>query len=118
VGSRTTWTPASPGGSPGPAAIIALGYARRGLTDPYEYRVELPDAARLTIRQYEYLMNVLQHSFPIGVEINTFSIRQDHVDLDGDGLADALPPALFRSFRQFRRRERGEAAAILMTGDG
>lgn len=109
VGSRTTWTPASAG----LAAIVALGYARRGLTDPYEYRVELPDAARLTVRQYEYLMNVLQHSFPIGVEINTFAIRQDHVDLDGDGLADALPPALFRSFRQFRRRERGEAAAIL-----
>ena len=109
VGSRTTWRP----GGPGLAAIIALGYARRGLTDPYEYRVELPATARLTIAQYEYLMNVLQHSFPIGVEINTFHIRQDHVDLDGDGLADALPPSLFRSFRQFRRRERGEAAAIL-----
>jgi hypothetical protein len=109
VGSATTWRPAGKG----LAAIIALGYARRGLTDPYEYRVELPEQARLTIRQYEYLMNVLQHSFPMGVEINTFTIRQDHVDLDGDGLADPLPPSLFRSFRQFRRRERGEAAAIL-----
>jgi hypothetical protein len=109
VGSATTWRPATAGVS----AIITLGYARRGLTDPYEYRVELPTAARLTIRQYEYLMNVLQHSFPMGVEVNTFTIRQDHVDLDGDGLADVLPPSLFRSFRQFRRRERGEAAAIL-----
>jgi len=109
VGSTTTWRPATAGLS----AIITLGYAQRGLTDPYEYRVELPTDARLTIRQYEYLMNLLQHSFPMGVEVNTFTIRQDHVDLDGDGLADTLPPSLFRSFRQFWRRERGEAAAIL-----
>jgi len=54
-------------------------------------------------------MNLLNQAHPIGVEVNTFSIRQRHVDLDGDGVAEPLPPAIARTFRQFRRRRhRGE----------
>jgi hypothetical protein len=72
--------------------------------------VELPEHARLNLLQYEFLMNVLQHAHPVGVEVNTFSIRQRHVDLDEDGTAEPLPPSTFRTFRQFRRtRSRGEA---------
>lgn len=99
VGSRTVFIPKGNGLS----ALVAIGYARRGSTDPYEFRVELPDDARLNLLQYEFLMNLLQHSHPLGVEVNTFSIRQHHVDLDGDGNTEPLPPNLSKTYRQFRR---------------
>lgn len=106
AGSRTVWIPKGPC----LAAVIALGYARRGLADPYEYRLELPANALLNIEAYEFLMNLLERAFPVGVEVNTFSIRREHVDLDGDGKADPLPPAISRTYRRFRRvRQRGEA---------
>lgn len=110
VGSRTSFV----AGGPGLWAVVLLGYARRGLTDPYEFRVELPDGELLTLKQYEFLMNLLQHVCPMGVEVNTFSIRRRHVDLDGDGTADPLQPVASRTFRQFRRtRQRGEAGVTL-----
>jgi hypothetical protein len=102
IGSRSSFV--SP--SPGLFAVVTLGYARRGLTDPYEFRVELPDEALLDVAQYEYLMNFLEHVCPIGVEVNTFKVRRQHVDLDGDGVADPLPPAIFRTYRAFRARRR------------
>jgi hypothetical protein len=59
-------------------------------------------------------MNVLERAFPIGVEINTFSVRRRHVDLDGDGIPDPLPPAAARTYRPFHRpRQRGEAGVTL-----
>lgn len=100
VGSRTTLMAAGPG----VFAVVALGYARRGLTDPYEFRVELPEQARLDLLGYEWLMNALDHAHPIGIEINTFQIRSGRVDLDGDGDPERLPPSLARTFRPFRRR--------------
>jgi hypothetical protein len=88
--------------------VVALSYVRTGLTDPYEFRVELPDGATLTLAQYERLMNALARVCPVGVEINTYAIRRDHVDLDGDGTAEPLRPAVARTFRTFRqRRQRG-----------
>jgi hypothetical protein len=104
-GSRSSFQPSGPGLT----AIVVLGYARSGLVDPYEFKVDLPDGARLNIEQYEYLMNLLERACPLGIQVNTFSIRQAHVDLDGDGKADPLPPSIFRTFRKFqRRRQRGE----------
>lgn len=100
IGSRTFFIPNGPGLS----ALVAIGYARRGLTDPYEFRVELPRDATLNLEQYEFLMNILKHSYPLGVEVNTFSIRKRHVDLDGDGTPEPLPPTISKTFRQFRRR--------------
>lgn len=100
IGSRTLFIARAPG----VYVAVAVGYARTGLTDPYEFRVELPDKAVLSITEYEFLMNLLGVSHPIGVEINTFSIRREHVDLDGDGIADPLSPAVFRTFRAFQRR--------------
>ncbi len=112
VGSRTTYTHRG-----GLVALVALGYARRGATDPYEFAVQLPADARLTLKQYEYLMNLLAHDAPIGVEINTFAIRQEHVDLDGDGVADPLRPAVARTFRPFQRdRLRGETSVEVPDG--
>jgi hypothetical protein len=97
--SRAVYTPLVPGLS----AVVVVGLARTGIgTDPYQYRVELPEGSFLDLAQYEFLMNLLDHTFPAGVEVNTFSIRRRHVDLDGDGLAEPLPPTASRTFRQFR----------------
>jgi hypothetical protein len=111
LGSRTLYgSPATPG----VRALVVLGYARRGLTDPYEFRVELPEEALLDLLQYELVMNALDHAHPLGVEINTFALRRHHVDLDADGVADPLSPAAARTFRPYRRRRhRGEAALTL-----
>lgn len=103
---------------PGLSAVVSIGYARQGGTDPYEYAIGLPDGAVLTVRQYEFLMNLLEATYPTGVTINTFAVRTQHVDLDGDGKADPLLPAQARTYRQFRRaRYRGEASIGLDAGD-
>jgi hypothetical protein len=103
---------------PGLAAVVTIGYAKQGRTDPYEYAVDLPDGAALTLAQYEFLMNLLAANYPTGVMINTFAIRTKHVDLDGDGVADSLLPAQARTYREFRRaRYRGEAAIGLDSTD-
>jgi hypothetical protein len=87
----------------GLAAVMAVGYARRGGADPYEYRVEpAAGAAPLTLPQYEFLMNLVQVAAPVGVEINTFPVRRGGVDPDGDGAADPLTPAAARTFRPYR----------------
>jgi hypothetical protein len=99
VGSRTSFTPSEVG----LYAIVCLGYARRGLTDPYEYRAEMPQGEVLSLRQYEFLMNLLERTHPLGIEVNTYSIRKEHVDLNGDGLAEPLLPAASRTYRAFQR---------------
>lgn len=105
TGSQTQLTP----GSPGLLAVVAVGYARRGLTDPYQFRVQLPNNAVLTLLQYEFLMNMLQHLHPLGIEVDTFAIRQNNVDLDGDGNPEPLQTNVSKTYRQFRRsRYRGE----------
>ena len=110
VGSKSLFAPVDAG----VYALVVVGYARTGLTDPYEFRVELPPDARLSPLQYEFLINVLDQSFPVGVEVNTYAIRHDHVDLDGDGNAEPLTPAVSRTYRAFRRRRhRGEVAVTL-----
>jgi hypothetical protein len=108
--SRARFLPADNGLT----AIIVVGYLRTGTVDPYEYRVELPAAARLNLIQYEYLMNALEHSYPLGIQVNTYSVRTAHVDLDGNGVAAPLPESVFRTYRRFRRRrQRGEVGPTL-----
>ena len=95
-------------------ALVALGYARRGLADPYEFEVALPTGARLTFEQYEYLMNLLDHGHPAAVRVNTWAIRHEHVDLKGDGTVATLDPTISRTYRAFRRpRHRGETGVTL-----
>jgi hypothetical protein len=99
AGSRAVLTPQQPGLS----AIVVLGYARTtGRADPYQYRVVMPEGSLLDLSQYEFLMNLLDHAFPAGVEVDTFSVRRRHVDIDGDGVADPLPPTASQTFRRFR----------------
>ncbi|WP_207537837.1 hypothetical protein [Sabulicella rubraurantiaca] len=89
-------------GEPGLIALVALGHIRDGRPDPYEIRCELPEGRLLDLAEYEWLMNALERCFALGVEINTWRLRQAHVDLDGDGAADPLPPSLARHYRRFR----------------
>jgi hypothetical protein len=104
IGDRTTFSAMQEG----LYAVVCVAYARRGLTDPFEYEVDMPDGAVLTLLQYEFLMNLLDHTYPMGVEVNTYSIRREHVDLNGDGRAEALLPAASRTYRTFTRpRYRG-----------
>ncbi|MFO0750668.1 MAG: hypothetical protein U1F43_34115 [Myxococcota bacterium] len=110
LGSRTRFLPAGHGLT----AIVCIAYARIGLTDPYEVRAEAPAGVQLDLAQYEYLMNVLDHLHPLGVEVNTWSIRQAHVDLDGDGVAEPLGPSRARTFRPFRRPRHVGAAAVTL----
>jgi hypothetical protein len=49
-------------------------------------------------------MNLLDQATPAGVQTNTFRLRHGHVDLDGDGVPEALSPSAARTFRQFRLR--------------
>jgi hypothetical protein len=102
--SRAVYTPLRPGLS----AVVVLGQAHTVAgTDPYQYRLELPEGSLLDLPQYEFLMNLLDHTFPAGVEVNTFTIRHQHVDVDGDGQAEPLPPTASRTFRRFRHGRSG-----------
>ena len=59
-------------------------------------------------------MNALDQTYPIGVEVNTYAIRQRHVDLDCDGSPDPLTPTVSKTYRAFRRRRhRGQVAVTL-----
>ena len=112
VGSRTTFV----ADGPGVYAIACVGYASRGKTSPYEVAVTLPDGELLDLEGYEFTMNALDEAHPMGVMFNTFGLRQRHVDLDGDGTADPLPPQLARTFRHFRfERDLGESPVNLDT---
>jgi hypothetical protein len=109
-GARATWQKQQAVLS----AVVVIGYARRSLVDPYEYRVDLPEGATLNLTQYEFLMNALERLFPLGVQVNTFAIRREHVKLREAGAAEPLPAALTRTYRKFQRRHRrGEAGVGL-----
>ena len=113
VGARTLFSPAEAG----LLAIVVVGYRRGAATDPYEYGVELPPSALLNLTQYEFLMNVLEHTHPLGVEVNTFAIRRQHVDLDEDGKPDPLTPSISRTFRPFRRRRHRGQTSVTIRND-
>lgn len=88
---------------PGIALVVCVAYMRRGLADPYEVRVEMPDGAVLDFDQYGYLMNLLEELCPMGVEINTFDIRRNHVSTDG-GPPQFLSGEASRGYPRYRQR--------------
>lgn len=83
-------------------AMVALAYIRDGNPEPYELQIDLPDGQLLDPAGYERVMNALERVYALGVQVNTWRLRQGHVDLDGDGAGDPLPPRLARHYRQFR----------------
>jgi len=88
--------------APGIYALHCLGTGRIGDTDPFEYRVDLPASELIDLSQYEMLMNMLTRCYPVGIEVNTWSLRRSHIDL-GDGRPTPLTPRQSRSFRRWQR---------------
>jgi hypothetical protein len=89
----------------GVGLLVCVSYARRGLADPFEVRIELPDPGTvLSLDQYGFVMNLLEHLYPLGIEINTFDIRRRHVDVDGDGEPEFLTSRASRSYHRYRHR--------------
>ncbi|HET6393081.1 MAG TPA: hypothetical protein VFG13_09710 [Blastococcus sp.] len=97
-GERATAWPAGNGMS----LLVAIGYHSSELADPYQVRLDLPGDGRLTLEQYEFLLNVVERAVPAGIEANTFALRRRRLDVDGDGSVDPLPVATARVFRRFR----------------
>ncbi|WP_420451176.1 hypothetical protein [Ilumatobacter sp.] len=92
-------------GRTGLALLVAISYSRRGLADPFEVRIELDDPTAVLERdEYGFMMNLLDHLHPIGIEVNTFDMRRHHVDADGDGTAEFLSSSASRTYHQDRRR--------------
>jgi hypothetical protein len=109
TGAVTTFTAPEPG----LYAVVVFGRIRLRTTgvDPYEFSVDLPADATLTLPQYEYLMNLLDHVRPMGTRVDTWSVRRHHVDLDGDDIPEPLAADVSRTFRRYRRsRSRGRTA--------
>jgi hypothetical protein len=98
LGPATVFRPADEGLS----AVVVLGYARSGRADPYEVLLDVPDDAALTPEQYEFLLNVVERAVPAGIQVSTLGLRRRHLDLDGDGVADPLPPVSTHVYRRFR----------------
>jgi hypothetical protein len=91
------------------ALAVAVSGARVGSSDPYEATVVVPDGQLLDLDDYELTINTLGRACPVGTRINTWALRKQHVDLDGDGRADPLTPSLAETYRWYRRgRYRGE----------
>ncbi|MFE7560278.1 hypothetical protein [Kitasatospora sp. NPDC057500] len=90
-------------GSPdgGVGVVVALGYARRRRTDPYEFSVDLP-AGTLDHRQYEALMNLLDRVHPAGTAVDTSPIRRARVVLGTGPDPTPLTPEQSRLYRDYR----------------
>jgi hypothetical protein len=99
LGPATVFRPAGEGLN----ALVVLGYARAGRADPYEVLLDVPDQTALTLEQYEFLLNVVERVAPAGIQVNTLGLRRRHLDLDGDGEADPLPPVSTHVYRRFQR---------------
>jgi len=89
--------------SPGIALVVCVAYLRRGLADPYEVRLELPDGAVLNPDQYGYLANLLEHVCPVGIEINTYELRRHHISVDG-APPQPLSANAGRGYLRYRQR--------------
>ncbi|MFF0792256.1 hypothetical protein [Streptomyces spiralis] len=94
----------------GLALMVCLGHTRRGLADPYEVRVELPEGAVLDRDQFGYVMNVLESLCPVGIEVNTAELRRSHVRFGDDGVDQPfLARDASRTYHRYRRRRTVDA---------
>ena len=93
----------------GLAAVIALTLVRRDREDPrgciapYEIRLDMADADRLNLPQFEFLMNLMRRIVPLGIVVDTGSLRESHVDPDGEGHMGAFTGRHSHSFRAFQQ---------------
>ncbi|MER6364372.1 hypothetical protein [Kitasatospora sp. NPDC001527] len=85
----------------GAGVVVALGYARRRRTDPYEFSVDLPGGT-LGHREYEALMNLLDRVHPAGIAVDTSPIRRGRVVLGSGPDPTPLSPEQSRLYRDYR----------------
>ncbi|MFF3335586.1 hypothetical protein ACFYWX_39665 [Streptomyces sp. NPDC002888] len=85
----------------GIGVAVAVGYARRQRTDPYEFSVDLPDGT-LNHPQYEALMNLLDRAHPAGIAVDTLPVRRSRVALGPGPEPTPLSPAQSRLYRNYR----------------
>jgi hypothetical protein len=76
----------------------------RDTIPPYQVRVDAPAGALLDLTQFEFLMNLLRRSQPLGVVIDTGPVRGGHVDAAGSGTPVALTGRRSHAWREFRQR--------------
>jgi hypothetical protein len=88
----------------GISVVSCLAHVRGLGNDPYEWSPGLPNGALLTLRQYEYLMNLIELITPVGVRANTWELRQRHVDVDGSGRPFPLTAAAARAYRRYHTK--------------
>lgn len=103
--------------APGPALLVVAVPRRSGSAEPYQVAVTLPGGAagpQLDAEQYGYVMNLLEQAYPVGVEVSTYDLRRNHVDVDSDGRPDFLTSAASRTYLRSRRR-RPTGARVLTT---
>jgi hypothetical protein len=112
VGPRTRYVPHE---QTGLAAVVAVTLVRRNRADPrgrirpFEAKLVMNEGARMDLLQYEFLMNLLDHVAPLGVVVDTRTLREEQVDPGGQGQAVPLTGLLARNFRAFRQhRNPGE----------
>jgi len=86
----------------GISVVSCLVHVRGQGNDPYEWRPALPAGSLLTLRQYEHLMNIVELVTPVGVRADTWTIRHEHIDVDGSGTPVALTPSAARTYRHYR----------------
>lgn len=97
----------------GPALVVVAVPLRTSVADPYQVVVTLPGGPggpQLDLDQYGYVMNLLEEICPVGVEISTYDLRRNHVDVDADGRADFLTSSASRTYLRYRRRHAAVAA--------
>ncbi|MBZ4422794.1 hypothetical protein [Myxococcus sp. RHSTA-1-4] len=108
AGSRSRYVAPTP--DTGLDAVVTVTLVRRNRADPrrrvrpFETRVVMNPGARLDISQYEYLMNLLERLTPLGVVMDTGTLREEQVDPGGQGQAVPMTGLLARSFRAFQQR--------------
>ncbi len=106
--ARTLGSAASvTGAAEGLTLLAAFTYQRRGFADPFQFKVGLPEgegSATLTADQYEYVMNLLEQSYPLAIGVDTYDLRRRHVDIAGDGAAEWLSSDTSRTYRRYWRR--------------
>ncbi len=90
---------------PGVFLVVAHALMRDGGTDPYEARIVARDAAlQINLAQWETLVETLRHLCPVGIAVDTWSLRASNVVLD-DGQPAAGDIRLRRGIRLWRRNQ-------------
>jgi len=104
-GSRNVYAPSGPG--PSLVALVAVTLSRRDREDPrnrippYAARIDLPPGDLMDLATYERVMNVLERVVPVGVVLDTRSLRERHVD--PEQVRHAVPlTSRARNFRTFQ----------------